>query len=76
MLATARKSVKLYKTSDRCCVLPQVEAGRTKHIGISNHSVQKVKELLAHAKIKPAVNQFEVHPYWCVSLGPKEMKEC
>jgi len=42
-----------------------VDAGRTKHIGISNHSIQKVKELLEHTRIKPAVNQVEVHPYWC-----------
>jgi diketogulonate reductase-like aldo/keto reductase len=42
----------------------QVDAGRTKHIGISNHSIAKTKELLEHARIKPAVNQVEVHPYW------------
>jgi alcohol dehydrogenase (NADP+) len=42
----------------------QVDAGHTKHIGVSNHNVPKVKTLLEHARIKPAVNQIEVHPYW------------
>ena len=38
----------------------QVDAGRTKHIGISNHNIPKTKALLEHARIKPAVNQVEV----------------
>ena len=37
-----------------------MDAGRTKHIGVSNHNIPKVKALLEHARIKPAVNQIEV----------------
>jgi diketogulonate reductase-like aldo/keto reductase len=37
-----------------------VDAGRTKHIGISNHNIPKTKALIEHARIKPAVNQVEV----------------
>ena len=40
------------------------KAGKCKAIGISNFSVKKTKDLLGHAKIKPAVQQIEIHPYW------------
>lgn len=43
-----------------CCDFAQVDAGRTKHIGISNHNIPKTKALIEHARIKPAVNQVEV----------------
>ena len=39
-----------------------VEAGLTRHIGISNFSAKKIRELLPHCKIKPEVNQVELHP--------------
>lgn len=42
----------------------QVKAGRAKAIGISNFSTRKTKQLLETAKIKPAVNQVEIHPYF------------
>jgi alcohol dehydrogenase (NADP+) len=35
----------------------------TRFIGISNHSPQQVKEILAVATIRPKVHQFELHPY-------------
>ena len=52
-----------------------VDQGLVKHIGVSNFSVKKMKDLLTYARIKPAVNQIEVHPYfrndynidWCRS---------
>ncbi|KAI5151295.1 hypothetical protein ENBRE01_2038 [Enteropsectra breve] len=40
-----------------------VEKGLVKYIGISNFTVSGVKELLSFCKIKPAVNQIELHPY-------------
>ncbi len=40
-----------------------VEAGTIKSIGISNFSIANVQKLLAAAKIIPAVNQVEAHPF-------------
>lgn len=37
--------------------------GKTKAIGVSNFNVRKLKELLAVCKVKPTVNQIELHPY-------------
>ena len=37
--------------------------GPVRHIGVSNFSPKQMDELLATAKIKPAVHQFEAHPY-------------
>ena len=41
-----------------------VEKGLTKAIGISNFSITKTDNLLKTAKIVPAVNQVECHPYF------------
>jgi diketogulonate reductase-like aldo/keto reductase len=41
-----------------------VELGLVKAIGVSNFSVQQIKDLLKFAKIIPAVNQVELHPFW------------
>ena len=38
-------------------------SGKVKAIGVCNYSVRFLKELLATAKIVPAVNQIESHPY-------------
>ena len=38
--------------------------GRCRAIGVSNFMVHHLEELLRHAKIPPAVNQIELHP-WC-----------
>jgi alcohol dehydrogenase (NADP+) len=54
-----------------------VGAGLTRHIGVSNFSVKKLRDLLAHCKIKPEVNQVELHPLlqqpelvaYCASQG-------
>jgi alcohol dehydrogenase (NADP+) len=37
--------------------------GLCKHIGVSNFSIPKLKELIAVAKNKPEMNQVEMHPY-------------
>lgn len=37
--------------------------GRARSIGVSNFLVPHLEELLAHAKVVPAVNQIEVHPF-------------
>lgn len=41
-----------------------VELGLTKSIGVSNFSSKKLEELLAGARILPAVNQVEMNPAW------------
>lgn len=37
-------------------------AGLTRHIGVSNFSVKKLKALLVEAKVRPENNQVELHP--------------
>lgn len=41
-----------------------VEMGLVRAIGISNFTIQQISELLQFAKIVPAVNQVELHPFW------------
>ena len=41
-----------------------VSKGLVKAIGISNFSITKTERLLQTAKIVPAVNQVECHPYF------------
>ena len=38
--------------------------GLTRAIGISNFSITKTEALLKTAKVVPAVNQVELHPYF------------
>lgn len=38
-------------------------AGSARHIGVSNMNCQGLMDLLSYCKIKPAVNQVELHPY-------------
>ena len=40
-----------------------VTKGYTKYIGVSNFSVQSLLNLLSFCKIKPLVNELELHPY-------------
>ena len=40
-----------------------VDAGKIRAIGVSNFNPHHVDELLVYARIKPAVNQIEIHPY-------------
>eukprot|EP00929_Paragymnodinium_shiwhaense_P108533 TRINITY_DN74855_c0_g1_i1.p1 TRINITY_DN74855_c0_g1~~TRINITY_DN74855_c0_g1_i1.p1 ORF type:complete len:394 (+),score=26.90 TRINITY_DN74855_c0_g1_i1:80-1261(+) len=39
------------------------QGGLAKQIGVSNFGERHLKELLGYAKVKPAVDQVEVHPY-------------
>lgn len=41
-----------------------VEMGLVRHIGTSNMTIPKLKLVLKDAKIKPAVNQMELHPHF------------
>ncbi|KAI7857921.1 NADP-dependent oxidoreductase domain-containing protein [Circinella umbellata] len=41
-----------------------IEGGKVRAIGVSNFSVRNLKKLLKTAKIIPAVNQCELHPYF------------
>uniref|UniRef100_A0A6N2NE75 NADP-dependent oxidoreductase domain-containing protein n=1 Tax=Salix viminalis TaxID=40686 RepID=A0A6N2NE75_SALVM len=41
-----------------------VDLGLVRAIGVSNFSVQQITELLKFAKVVPAVNQVELHPFW------------
>ena len=38
-------------------------SGRAKAIGVSNYKVEHLEELMTFAKVRPAVNQIEFHPY-------------
>ena len=40
-----------------------VDQGLSKHIGVSNFSKKKIQELLSHARIRPEMNQVEMHPF-------------
>lgn len=37
--------------------------GKVRHIGVSNFSPHQLDQLLKQTSIKPAVHQFELHPY-------------
>ena len=41
-----------------------VEKGLTRGIGCSNYNVQSLLNLLSFCKIKPVVNEIELHPYY------------
>lgn len=41
----------------------QVDAGRTKTIGISNFNIRQIDRILKSARIKPACLQVELHVY-------------
>jgi len=38
------------------------EQGKAKSIGLSNFNIKQIKVILGMCKIRPVVNQFEVHP--------------
>ncbi len=46
-----------------------VDNNLTRQIGVSNFSVKKLQDLIGKARLKPAMNQIELHPY----LQQKEM---
>lgn len=39
------------------------KSGQAKSIGVSNYTIRHLKELLAECKVKPAVNQVEIHVF-------------
>ncbi|KAI9229005.1 MAG: NADP-dependent oxidoreductase domain-containing protein [Piptocephalis tieghemiana] len=39
-----------------------LKTGKVKAIGVSNFDITHLKRLLAHCKVRPAVNQVELHP--------------
>lgn len=41
-----------------------VAAGKCKNIGVSNFTKEQLDHLCSVAKIPPAVNQVELHPYF------------
>ncbi|MGK7912180.1 MAG: aldo/keto reductase [Synechococcus sp.] len=40
-----------------------VDDGSCRHIGVSNFSIPKLQQLLNMARLKPEMNQIELHPY-------------
>jgi alcohol dehydrogenase (NADP+) len=38
------------------------DAGLVRHLGVSNFSAKKIRELLPNCRLKPEVNQVELHP--------------
>ncbi|KAG8649364.1 NADPH-dependent aldo-keto reductase, chloroplastic [Manihot esculenta] len=40
------------------------DAGKARAIGVSNFSAKKLEDLVAVARVPPAVNQVEIHPVW------------
>lgn len=40
-----------------------VEKGKIKSIGVSNFNPHHIEELMKYAKVKPVINQIEIHPY-------------
>ena len=52
------------QTKDSWRAMQEIQAtGRAKYIGVSNYSVEELKDLLNFAEIPPAVNQIEFHPF-------------
>lgn len=41
-----------------------VSTGKVKSIGVSNFTIPQLTKLLSYAKVKPACNQVEVHPWF------------
>ena len=41
-----------------------VDRGLVRHIGTSNMTIPKLEPLLAAARIRPSVNQTELHPHF------------
>lgn len=41
-----------------------VDKGLTKSIGVANHGITRIQEILDICRIKPVMCQIEIHPYW------------
>ena len=60
-----------------------VDNGLVKYIGVANFPVMLLHDLLSYARIKPVVNQVEIHPYnqqhnfqTLVSIKNKKVGKC
>jgi diketogulonate reductase-like aldo/keto reductase len=51
------------------------EQGKVKSIGISNFEDQRLEELCDQAKVKPVLNQVELHPYFQQNYLRKRMEK-
>ncbi len=40
-----------------------VDEGLVKHIGVSNWTVAGLIDMMSYARIKPLVNEIEIHPF-------------
>lgn len=52
-----------------------VDEGKTKAIGLSNFLPQHIENLLPHCRIKPVVNQLEIHPGYSQEAAVEYCKE-
>ncbi|BFZ63799.1 hypothetical protein YB2330_004931 [Saitoella coloradoensis] len=53
------KRLETWRALEKC-----VEVGKVRSIGVSNYAPQHIQEILdSNPKIKPAINQIELHPY-------------
>lgn len=59
-----------YKAMERA-----VKAGKVKSLGLSNFSVEQIKEIVTVTEIKPAVVQVEAHPYYPQTALKEYLKE-
>ncbi len=50
------------------------EEGKIKAIGLSNFDTDQLKDLMANAKIKPAINQIETHVFFQEHSPYKDLK--
>ena len=50
------------------------EEGKIKAIGVSNFDAAQLEELLSYAKIKPALNQIETHPFFQQQEAQENLK--
>lgn len=51
------------------------EEGKIRAIGVCNFYPDRLADLCANAKVKPAVNQVELHPFFAQASALKTMKE-
>ncbi|SCV03032.1 LANO_0G01728g1_1 [Lachancea nothofagi CBS 11611] len=60
---SSRKRLDSWKVLEEAVIKPESSAIPIKAIGVSNFGVPHLQELLAAARIKPVLNQLELHPW-------------